>query len=119
MSDVTQPPAGSPSAGAMLRAARQARGLEIDALAQVLKVPERKLISFVFFGLPEIERNLKLDPPLAQRVAMRYRLEPFNAESTEAISRRISLDNVGWTVLLRSAWNRGALPFCSKPSERT
>jgi cytoskeleton protein RodZ len=43
MSDVTTPPAGSPSAGAMLRAARQARGLEIDALAQVLKVPERKL----------------------------------------------------------------------------
>lgn len=41
-----------------------------------LEVPERKLISFVFFGLPEIEKNLKLDPPLAQRVAMRYRLEP-------------------------------------------
>lgn len=49
-----------------------------------LEVPERKLISFVFFGLPEIEKNLKLDPPLAQRVAMRYRLEPLNAESTEA-----------------------------------
>jgi cytoskeleton protein RodZ len=45
MSDVTPPPAGSSSAGAMLRAARQARGLEIDALAQVLKVPERKLMA--------------------------------------------------------------------------
>src|SRR5262249_54610193 len=40
------------------------------------EVPERKLISFVFFGLPDIERNLRLDPPLAQRVAMRYRLAP-------------------------------------------
>ncbi|HEX7622919.1 MAG TPA: AAA family ATPase, partial [Anaeromyxobacteraceae bacterium] len=30
-----------------------------------LEVPERKLLSFVFFGLPEIEENLKLDPPLA------------------------------------------------------
>lgn len=49
-----------------------------------LEVPERKLISFVFFGLPEIERNLRLDPPLAQRVAMRYRLEPFTEESTRA-----------------------------------
>jgi general secretion pathway protein A len=49
-----------------------------------LEVPERKLISFVFFGLPDIERNLRLDPPLAQRVAMRYRLEPFNPESTRA-----------------------------------
>lgn len=43
MSEVTPLPAGSGSAGALLRAARQARGMEIDALAQVLKVPERKL----------------------------------------------------------------------------
>ncbi len=57
-----------------------------------LEVPERKLISFVFFGLPEIEKNLKLDPPLAQRVAMRYRLEPFTSESTEAyIKHRLRL----------------------------
>lgn len=57
-----------------------------------LEVPERKLISFVFFGLPEIEQNLRLDPPLAQRVAMRYRLEPFSADSTEAyIKHRLRL----------------------------
>lgn len=57
-----------------------------------LEVPERKLISFVFFGLPDIERNLKLDPPLAQRVAMRFKLEPFSAESTEAyIKHRLRL----------------------------
>jgi type II secretory pathway predicted ATPase ExeA len=57
-----------------------------------LEVPERKLISFVFFGLPEIEKNLKLDPPLAQRVAMRYKLEPFTAESTEAyVKHRLRL----------------------------
>ncbi len=49
-----------------------------------LEVPERKLISFVFFGLPEIEKNLRLDPPLAQRVAMRYRLEPLNPDSTRS-----------------------------------
>src|SRR5512132_1101500 len=57
-----------------------------------LEVPERKLLSFVFFGLPEIEKNLKLDPPLAQRVALRYKLEPFTAESTEAyIKHRLRL----------------------------
>ena len=57
-----------------------------------LEVPERKLISFVFFGLPEIETNLKLDPPLAQRVALRYKLEPFTSESTEAyIKHRLRL----------------------------
>ncbi|MGC3997926.1 MAG: AAA family ATPase [Anaeromyxobacter sp.] len=52
-----------------------------------LEVPERKLLSFVFFGLPEIEENLKLDPPLAQRVALKYKLEPLNLEATEAYVR--------------------------------
>jgi type II secretory pathway predicted ATPase ExeA len=52
-----------------------------------LEIPERKLLSFVFFGLPEIEDNLKLDPPLAQRVALRYRLDPLSAEATEAYVR--------------------------------
>lgn len=52
-----------------------------------LEVPERKLLSFVFFGLPEIEDNLKLDPPLAQRVALKYRLEPLSPEATEAYVR--------------------------------
>jgi general secretion pathway protein A len=49
-----------------------------------LEVPERKLITFVFFGLPEIENYLLLDPPLAQRVAIKYRLEPWNQETVEA-----------------------------------
>lgn len=57
-----------------------------------LEVPERKLISFVFFGLPEIEENLKLDPPLRQRVALRYKLEPFQVDSTEAyVTHRLRL----------------------------
>src|SRR5262245_11035084 len=57
-----------------------------------LEGPERKLLSFVFFGLPEIEKNLKLDPPLAQRVALRYKLEPFTEDSTEAyVKHRLRL----------------------------
>jgi general secretion pathway protein A len=52
-----------------------------------LEVPERKLLSFVFFGLPDIEANLKLDPPLAQRVALKYRLEPLSSDATEAYVR--------------------------------
>ncbi len=52
-----------------------------------LEVPERKLLSFVFFGLPEIEHNLRLDPPLAQRVALKYRLEPLSGEATDAYVR--------------------------------
>ncbi len=49
-----------------------------------LEVPERKLISFVFFGLPEVEQSLKLDPPLQQRVAMRYRLDALAESDTAA-----------------------------------
>ncbi len=52
-----------------------------------LEVPGHKLITFVFFGLPEIEENLKLDPPLLQRVALKYRLEPLNEDSTDAYIR--------------------------------
>jgi type II secretory pathway predicted ATPase ExeA len=61
-----------------------------------LEVPERKLISFVFFGLPEIEQNLRLDPPLAQRVALKYRLEPLQAADTDAYVRhRLRLAGAG------------------------
>lgn len=57
-----------------------------------LEVPERKLVSFVFFGLPEIEQNLMLDPPLAQRVAVRVELAPFDRVATEAyIKHRLRL----------------------------
>ncbi len=52
-----------------------------------LEVPERKLLSFVFFGLPEIEDNLRLDPPLAQRVALRFHLDPLAEDSTAAYVR--------------------------------
>ncbi len=49
-----------------------------------LEVPERKLLSFVFFGLPEVEQSLKLDPPLQQRVAMRCRLGTLTEADTAA-----------------------------------
>lgn len=57
-----------------------------------LEVPERKLINFVFFGLPDVEKTLLLDPPLAQRVAVRVRLTSFNSDATRAyIKHRLRL----------------------------
>ena len=57
-----------------------------------LEVPEQKLITFAFFGLPDLENNLRLDPPLAQRVAIRVSMKPFDLESTEAyIKHRLRL----------------------------
>jgi type II secretory pathway predicted ATPase ExeA len=49
-----------------------------------LEVTAHKLISFIFFGLPEIEGNLALDPPLLQRVAMKIRLSTLTEEATKA-----------------------------------
>lgn len=57
-----------------------------------LEIPGHKLLSFIFFGLPEIDRNLRIDPPLLQRVAMRYELKPFDYQSTvKYIVHRLSL----------------------------
>ena len=48
-----------------------------------LELPGKKFISFVLFGLPDLEENLKQDEPLNQRVALRYRLGYLNLESIE------------------------------------
>ena len=54
-----------------------------------------KLISFVLFGLPELEENLRLDEPLRQRVAMRFTLKPLDFLSTrEYILHRLSIVGV-------------------------
>ncbi|MCL4235926.1 MAG: AAA family ATPase [Deltaproteobacteria bacterium] len=47
-----------------------------------IEIQGRKLINFIFFGLPETERALSLDLPLKNRVAVRVNLEPFDGEMT-------------------------------------
>lgn len=42
-----------------------------------------KLISFVFFGMPELDDCLALDEPLKQRIAIRYKLQSFEESTTE------------------------------------
>lgn len=57
-----------------------------------LELPEKKLLTFVFFGLAEIEDNLRLDAPLHQRVALKIRLHPLEQDATEAyIKHRLRL----------------------------
>lgn len=54
-----------------------------------------KLISFVLFGLPELEENLQMDEPLRQRVAMKFMLKPLDFVSTcRYIEHRLSLVGV-------------------------
>ncbi len=52
-----------------------------------LEVPGSKLITFILFGLPELEKNLATDKPLAQRVALTWRLKSFTPETTKAYVR--------------------------------
>lgn len=49
-----------------------------------LELPGRKLLNIVLFGMPEIDDALALDPPLAQRIAMRCKLGSFAASTTRA-----------------------------------
>ncbi len=52
-----------------------------------LEVPGSKLITFILFGLPNLETTLALDPPLVQRVAVKCRLTPLKPETVKAYIR--------------------------------
>jgi general secretion pathway protein A len=62
----------------------QTRGLmeEFRGLLN-LEIPSKKLLNIVFFGLPEVEDCLRLDEPLAQRVAVKYHLHSFPVQATQ------------------------------------
>lgn len=49
-----------------------------------LEIPGKKLLNILFFGLPELDKTMQLDEPLAQRVAFRYTLKPLSAEASIA-----------------------------------
>lgn len=57
-----------------------------------MEVPEGKLITLVFFGLPELDEILRLDEPLRQRIAVRCRLGAFEEDLTkEYIKHRLKV----------------------------
>jgi type II secretory pathway predicted ATPase ExeA len=49
-----------------------------------LEVPGRKLISIVLFGLPDLETNMMVDPPLVQRIAVKVGIRPLDETGTAA-----------------------------------
>ncbi|MEW6323763.1 MAG: AAA family ATPase [Nitrospirota bacterium] len=48
-----------------------------------IELDGQKLLTFVLFGLQELDNNLSLDLPLKQRVAIRYQLTSFTLATTE------------------------------------
>ncbi|UCD35702.1 MAG: AAA family ATPase [Nitrospiraceae bacterium] len=54
--------------------------------------PDGKLITLIFFGLPELDNTLALDEPLKQRVAVKYKLIGFDENVTrDYINHRLSV----------------------------
>src|SRR5882724_9759336 len=69
-----------------------------------LEVPERKLLSLVFFGLPEMYKIMDLDPPLKNRVAIKWQLEGLSRESTERyINHRLQLAGAAGPLFTNAA----------------
>ena len=57
-----------------------------------MELPSQKLITFILFGLKELNENIHLDEPLAQRVALNYKLSSLSLIATENyIKHRLKL----------------------------
>jgi len=61
-----------------------------------LEIPGKKLLNIIFFGLPEVEECLRLDEPLAQRVAVKYQLKSMTVDTTRSyIKHRLQVASAG------------------------
>ena len=52
-----------------------------------IELDGQKLITFILFGLTDLNAHLALDEPLQQRIAIRYQLESFTEKMTEEYIR--------------------------------
>ncbi len=72
-----------------------------------IEIPGQKLITFVLFGLPELENQLALDPPLQQRVALRCRMDSFrNADTHAYVRHRMRVAGASTPVFTNEALDR-------------
>jgi len=47
-----------------------------------LEVPGRKLLTLILIGMPELDNYIALDPPLEQRVAVKFRLKALDKQAS-------------------------------------
>jgi len=77
-----------------------------------LEIPGKKLLNIVFFGLPSLNDTMKLDEPLAQRVAFKYTLKPLSPEDTDRyITYRLDVSGAQ-----RSPFEAACLPLIHRYS---
>ncbi len=69
-----------------------------------LELPGKKLLNILFFGLSDLEDNLRLDEPLAQRVAVKCHLRSLTLEAAEEyIGHRLQVAGAKKNVFTTSA----------------
>jgi type II secretory pathway predicted ATPase ExeA len=57
-----------------------------------LEAPGQKLLSITLIGLPDLEQNIALDPPLQQRIALKFTLQSLQEIAvTEYIKHRLHI----------------------------
>lgn len=57
-----------------------------------LEAPGQKLLSICLIGLPELEQNIALDPPLQQRIALKFTLQSLQEKDViEYIRHRVTV----------------------------
>lgn len=65
-----------------------------------------KLLTFILFGLPEVEKNLAMDEPLRQRVALRYHLKHLTFEGTKNyILHRMKVSGAKYNFFSKDSFN--------------
>ncbi|RJQ49425.1 MAG: DUF2075 domain-containing protein [Nitrospiraceae bacterium] len=52
-----------------------------------MEASQGKLLTFILFGLPDLDDNLSLDEPLKQRIAIKYKLKEFDRNLTNEYIR--------------------------------
>jgi general secretion pathway protein A len=68
---------------------------------------EGKMVNFIFFGLPDMDRVLSLDEPLKQRIAVRIRLKAFSEDNTrEYIKHRLNVAGCASEIFTEAAVNQ-------------
>lgn len=71
-----------------------------------LELPHQKLITFIFCALPSIDKNLSLDEPLKQRVALRYTLGSMKIDATTAyVKHRLKVAGAGRELFASEAYS--------------
>jgi type II secretory pathway predicted ATPase ExeA len=72
-----------------------------------LEAPGHKLLSINLIGLPELEQNIALDPPLQQRIAVKFALQSLlEPDVSEYIKHRVAIGGCKRELFAQAAYKK-------------